>query len=356
MATSPLITVRQASGDYPVFVGRGLASRVGELVTPRGRVFVLTSPELRSLWGDRVAQSFSPHAEVLTVEEGEVRKTLATANDVVSQLLVRDGKRDSLLVVVGGGMLGDTGGFAASVFLRGIDVVQVPTTLLAQVDSSIGGKTGVNHELGKNLIGTFHVPRAVVADPACLETLPQRELAGGLFEALKAGVVGDIDLFRVFEERPGELLARDPAVLDDVVARAVRVKASIVSEDEREGGLRRLLNYGHTIGHALETVLRYEQISHGEAVGWGMVAANAIAVRRHLLPESEAVRIDGAIASLGPTPLPPLDREAVLAATGFDKKNTSRGRVMVLPRAVGDAVIVEDISDDEIGYGVDALL
>lgn len=352
----PLIVIRQASGGYPVYVKRGLADRVGEVIEPRGRVFVLTSPALRPLWGDRVARSFSPAAEVLVIEEGETRKTLDTTNGIITQLLEHGARRDSLLVIVGGGMLGDTGGFAAAVFLRGIGFVHVPTSLLAQVDSSIGGKTGVNHERGKNLIGAFHLPGAVISDPACLDTLPQRELVGGLFEALKAGVVGDAELFALFDGQAGKILARDPATLDEVVARAVEVKSVIVSADEREGGVRRLLNYGHTIGHALEAVLQFEVLSHGEAVAWGMIAANAIAVKRGVLARSYAATIDDAIGRLGPTPLPPLETAAVVKAAAVDKKNTASTRVMVLPRAVGYPLIFDDITESEIAYGVDAMI
>jgi 3-dehydroquinate synthase len=342
----PFLTIHQSS-SYPVFIERGALDHVGALVEPRGRVFVITSPALRERFGERVAKSFAG-AEILTVEEGENKKTLATAHAIVTQLLDRGAKRDSLAVVVGGGMLGDTAGFAASIFLRGIDLVQVPTTLLAQVDSSLGGKVGVNHEKGKNLIGSFHPPRAVVTDIAVLDTLPPREKLSGLYEALKGGVIGDPTLFEMFES--GSL------DLDEVVRRAIRVKADIVSEDEREADLRRLLNYGHTIAHGLEAALRYEGLTHGEAVAWGMIGANAIAVRRGLLPSGEASRIERAIRAYAPTPLPALDRQEILAATEHDKKNTGTARVMVFPRSVGDCVVVADVTEDEIAFGIDAVL
>ena len=183
--------------NYRVFVGPGLLDSVGSLVEPRGRVFVITSTALRK-FGERVAKSF-PSADVITIEEGEANKTLETANEIVTQLLDRGAKRDSMAVVVGGGMIGDTAGFAASIFLRGIDLVHVPTTLLAQVDSSIGGKVAVNHARGKNLIGSFFPPRAVVADTSILETLPRREMLSGLYEALKGGVIGDPSLFELLD-------------------------------------------------------------------------------------------------------------------------------------------------------------
>jgi 3-dehydroquinate synthase len=245
-------------------------------------------------------------------------------------------------------MIGDTAGFAASIFLRGIDLVHVPTTLLAQVDSSLGGKLAVNHAKGKNLIGSFYPPRAVVSDTSILDTLPPRERLSGMYEALKGGVIGDPSLFAMFE-------TSDPDI-DELVRKAIHVKARIVSADEKEADLRRLLNYGHTIAHGIEAALRYEGMTHGEAVAWGMIGANAIAVRRGLLAADESSRIERVIRAWDPTPVPPLDREEVLAATEHDKKNTGTARVMVLPRRVGDCVVVSDVSIEEITFGIDTVL
>jgi 3-dehydroquinate synthase len=345
---NPFLTIRQASAEYPVFVGRDLLDRAASALpaVPARRVFVITSPSLRERFGNRVAASFG--AEVLTMEEGEMHKTLETANGIVTQLLDRGARRDSLAVVVGGGMIGDTAGFAASIFLRGIDLVHVPTTLLAQVDSSLGGKLAVNHEKGKNLIGSFHPPRAVIADTAVLDTLPPRERLSGIFEALKGGVIGDPSLFELLE-------GREPDI-EDVVRKAIRVKAAIVSADEKEADLRRLLNYGHTIAHGIEAALNYQTLTHGEAVAWGMIAANAIAVRRGVLAGDVRDRIDRAIRAWSPTPLPPLDRAPILAATEHDKKNTGSRRVMVFPRAVGRCEVFSDVTAEEVAFGVDAVL
>lgn len=340
---TPFLTISQASATYPVYVGRDLLPRVGELVRPRGKVFVITSAALHERFGNIVAG-----AELVLIEEGEAHKTLDTANDVVTQLLERGAKRDSMAVVVGGGMIGDTAGFAASIFLRGIDLVHVPTTLLAQVDSSIGGKLAVNHPKGKNLIGSFFPPRAVIADTSVLDTLPPRERLSGMYEALKGGVIADPSLFEMFEE--------DTFDLDELVRKAIRVKAEIVSADEKEADLRRLLNYGHTIAHGIEAALHYEGITHGEAVAWGMIGANAIAIRRGLLPAEEAARIESTILRHHPAVPPPLDRAEILAATEHDKKNTGTARVMVFPRRVGECVVVSDVSEEEIGYGIDAVL
>ena len=340
---TPFLTIRQASAAYPVYVGRDLLPRVGELVQPRGKVFVITSRALHQRFGDVVAG-----AELLLIEEGEAHKTLDTANDVITQLLDRGAKRDSMAIVVGGGMIGDTAGFAASIFLRGIDLVHVPTTLLAQVDSSIGGKLAVNHPKGKNLIGSFYPPRAVVSDTSVLDTLPPRERLSGMYEALKGGVIADPSLFEMFERQQFDL--------EDMVRKAIRVKADIVSADEKEADRRRLLNYGHTIAHGIEAALQYQGITHGEAVAWGMIGANAMAVQRGLLPRDEAARIERVILAYDPAVPPKVDRAAILAATEHDKKNTGSARVMVFPRRVGECVVVSDVSEDEIGYGIDAVL
>jgi 3-dehydroquinate synthase len=345
---TPFLIIRQASASYPVYVGRDLLERVGSLVRARGSVFVITSHALRERFGQRVASSFTPRAEVVAFEEGEANKTLATTNAIVTRLLERGAKRDSLAVVAGGGMIGDTAGFAASIVLRGIDLVHVPTTLLAQVDSSLGGKTAVNHDVGKNLIGTFYPPRAVISDVGTLDSLPRRELLSGVFEALKGGVLGDAALF--------EMLAAPPHFdVEEVVRRAIRVKGEIVSADEKEADLRRLLNYGHTIGHGIEAALHYEGLTHGEAVAWGMIAANAIAVRRGLFAEADRQRVDDVIRGWQPAPLPPLDARAVLAATEHDKKNVGTSRVMVLPRTIGKCDVVSDVTEEEIRFGMAAI-
>ena len=358
--------------QYPIHIGRDLIDRTGSLVEVRGKVFVVSSQALRAHFGDRVAASFEPVADVIAIKEGESRKTLATANEIVTKLLDRGAKRDSTLVAVGGGMIGDTAGFAAAIFLRGIDLVHVPTTLLAQVDSSIGGKVAVNHARGKNLIGAFHPPRAVVVDPAVLHSLPERERVSGLFEALKGGVIGDVGLFEMFEGAGGRRPAAGgsesdgspraagrglPADLDPIIDRAIRVKVNIVDVDEHEAGLRRLLNYGHTIAHGIENAMNYEGITHGEAVAWGMIGANAIGVRRGILPRETSERIGRAIHALEPRRVPrSIDAKAILGATEHDKKNTGSARVMVLPRAIGACDIVSDVTEAEIAYGIDAAL
>jgi 3-dehydroquinate synthase len=355
MKEHPFITIHQASASYPVFIGRNLIDHVGDLIPARGRVFVITTEALRERFGLRIARSFSPEAEIISVVEGESRKTMETAQEIIEELLSRGAKRDSIAVVAGGGMIGDTAGFAASIFLRGIPLVHVPTTLLAQVDSSIGGKLAVNHPRGKNLIGSFYPPRAVISDTSVLDSLPPRELLSGIYEAMKGGIIRDPDLFDLFESRRDAILRREAGVIDDMVRKKVRVKAHIVAADEKETDLRRLLNYGHTIAHGIEAAARYEGITHGEAVAWGMIGANAIAARRGLLSGSERSRIQKTILDYEPAPLPALDKGEVLAATEHDKKNVGTSRIMVFPRRVGHCVVVSDVTKAEVQYGIDAV-
>ena len=257
--------------------------------------------------------------------------------------------RASLLLAFGGGIVGDVGGFLAAIYMRGIDYVQLPTTLLAQVDSSVGGKTGANLAAGKNLVGAFHHPRAVFADVDLLRTLPARELRAGLMEVVKAGILRDAGLFRFLEENVGELAGEArPALLTEIVARSVAIKAEIVGLDERESGPRMLLNLGHTVGHAIEAATGYRSLLHGEAVGWGMLAAIHIALERGTIRAEESERMTRLICGLGQLPGFTATPEALLLAAGRDKKNSGGTRRFVLPTAIGSTVVVEDVTDAEL--------
>ncbi|HEY5611604.1 MAG TPA: 3-dehydroquinate synthase, partial [Thermoanaerobaculia bacterium] len=338
--------VSHSSGSYPIYVGRGILRELGAIVGSVPSVLI-TSKTVDPLYGSVVRDAIPGLRGTSIIDDAESAKTLATVESVVTQMLALGLKRDAVAIVLGGGVVGDTGGFAASIYLRGIALIHVPTTLLAQVDSSIGGKLAVNLAAGKNLVGSFYPPKAVVSDIAALDTLPRRELLSGIFEALKGGVIGDRGLFELLEESTS-------ATLDDVVRRAIAVKVTIVSEDEREGDRRRLLNYGHTLGHGLEAALGYRHLTHGEAVAWGMIAANAIAVRRGLLSRETSERIGRAILAYAPERPPAVDRQAVLDAVEHDKKFRSGMRVMVLPREIGECVVVADISQAEIELGLRA--
>jgi 3-dehydroquinate synthase len=266
------------------------------------------------------------------------------------------GDRGSLLIAFGGGIVGDVGGFVASIFMRGIPYIQVPTTFLAQVDSSVGGKTGVNLPEGKNLVGSFHHPLAVFADIGALATLPDRELRAGLMESVKAGIIRDRSLVRYMEEHSQDVLGRNPKSLEKVIAASIRMKAGVVNSDERENGLRMILNFGHTVGHALEQATGYKTLLHGEAVGWGMVAALHLARERGTISSKQFERLEKLIHLYGPLPVLKLKASKVVAATGGDKKNVGGVRRFVLPLGVGDAGVVEDVTAAELEAAVRYML
>ena len=256
--------------------------------------------------------------------------------------------RDSVLVAFGGGVLGDMTGFLAAIYMRGIRFIQVPTTALAQIDSSVGGKTGANLAAGKNLIGAFHHPLAVYADIGTLATLPAAELRAGLQESIKAGIIRDFDLFNYLERYATEILTGDPAHLTHVIAASVRMKAAVVQQDERESGVRMLLNLGHTLGHAIEAATEFKQLLHGEAIAWGMLAATNIAQKRGLVTSAQAERIANLIHTYGPLKAFTADPETLVALTAKDKKNRSGSRSFILPVGIGDATVVRDVSEQEL--------
>ena len=333
--------------------GSGLIATLGSRIQsvfgrlPR-RVFVITSPEIWALWGESLKASFAEPPIVLFLDAGEKHKTMASVEKLLRQMVAAGGDRGSLLIAFGGGIVGDVGGFTAAIFMRGISNVQVPTTFLAQVDSSVGGKTGVNLPEGKNLVGSFHHPRAVFADIGVLGTLPDRELRAGLMESVKAGIIRDRTLVRYMEEHSEEILHRDPRALEKVIAASIRMKAEVVNKDERESGLRMILNFGHTIGHAIEQVTRYKVLLHGEAVGWGMIAALYIAHRRRTISGKQAERMENLIHLYGPLPPFKVRAARLVAATGADKKNIGGVRRFVLPVGIGEAGVVEDVTPAEL--------
>lgn len=350
----PTIPVRTPSAAYDVVIEQEILPSLERRLRAvfdreHRRFFVVTAPEIWALWSGPFLASFAGHQPaVLFLPSGEQHKRLGALERLAEELAHAGADRNSVLLAFGGGVVGDITGFLAAVFMRGVDYVQIPTTVLAQVDSSIGGKTGVNLAAGKNLIGSFHHPRLVLADPALLSTLPAAELRAGLFESVKAGLIGDPGLFGFMEREQTSLLAGDTAAMLHVVAESVRVKAAIVAADERESGHRMLLNFGHTIGHALEAMTGYTTLLHGEAVGWGMRVALMASHRRDLLPDADARRALTLIDAIGLPPLPPISVEALLAAAAGDKKNRSGVRRFVLLRALGEAIIIEDLSDTEL--------
>lgn len=348
-----IIAVKTASADYQVHVGRGLLAEVAREAsagTARRRVFVLTSPEIWALWGQQFLAPFAEDSSptVLFLPAGERFKRISHVERLAVEMAEAGGDRSSFLIALGGGIVGDLGGFLAAIYMRGIEYIQVPTTFLAQVDSSVGGKTGVNLIAGKNLIGSFHHPRAVFAEIDVLQTLPERELRAGLFESIKAGIIRDALLFRFMEQNAEAILRRDPEALEHVIAASIRMKAEVVGIDERESGLRMILNFGHTIGHAIEAATEYRRLLHGEAIAWGMLAAMRIALGRETVGADQAERIERTIRAYGPLPEFRTTVHKLVDAAGRDKKNRAGTRRFVLPKGIGDAMVVEDVTDDEI--------
>ncbi len=355
------IRVETPTAKYEVVAGSGLletlAPRIERAIgrLPR-RVFVLTSPSIWALWSERFLASFREPPTALFLPAGEKFKTMASVERLAREMLRAGADRGSLLIAFGGGIVGDMGGFLAAIFMRGIRYVQVPTTFLAQVDSSVGGKTGVNLPEGKNLVGSFHQPRAVFADIGVLGTLPERELKAGLMESVKAGMIRDRALVHFMEENARAIVGRDAKALEKVIAASIRMKAGVVNQDEREAGLRMILNFGHTVGHAIEQATRYKALLHGEAVAWGMIAALHLARQRGTISEAQFVRLERLIYLYGPLPALKLRPAKVVAATGADKKNVGGVRRFVLPLGIGDAGVVEDVSAAELEAAVRYML
>ncbi len=333
------VSVHLGSRSYSVRVGAGLLDEavglIGELASG-GRCILVTDTNVDRIYGERLAGLPGDPLRVV-IEAGEPSKTLATVERIYDAALSAGIERSAVVVALGGGVVGDVAGFAAATLLRGLRVVMIPTTLLAQVDSSVGGKTGVNRPQGKNLVGAFHQPSLVIADPLVLETLPEREYRAGLAEVVKTAVILDAELFDLLESRTGEIGRRDPELMTDVVARCVELKAMVVERDEREGGLRRILNYGHTVGHAIEQATDYGRYLHGEAVAMGMVAAARISTRLGAATGEDADRIVRLLAALGlDTEIPEdLSDERLERAMAHDKKSVGGRIAFVVNEGIG---------------------
>jgi 3-dehydroquinate synthase len=345
------IDVRSASGGYSVLIGDGLTDDLGRLLDEHGvgpRRLVVSNPVVWRLHGDRIGAALG-RPEVILVPDGERHKHLASVSHIYDALIRAEADRGSVVVAVGGGVIGDMAGFAAATYLRGIGLVQVPTTLLAQVDASIGGKVGVNLAAGKNLVGAFHPPLLVATDPSVLQTLPRREYRAGLYEVIKYGMACNDGLFRRLEAAAARLGDPDAAALTPIIAECSRIKAAIVSTDEREAGSRRVLNFGHTAGHAIETATEYQRFRHGEAVAWGMLVASQVAVSRDLLTTDQAGALKALIMKLGPLP-PVADLAAgeLAALMRRDKKVVDGTLHFVLPTAIGATAIVDDVTEREV--------
>jgi 3-dehydroquinate synthase len=355
----PSFEVKTPHHTYPAIVERGILHRASEYLPAKaGKIFVVSTEDVWRHQGQALAKGlFDRPYDTLFLPGGESQKRLAPVEAMAEEMVARGADRSSLVVAFGGGIVNDMAGFLAAIFMRGVPVLQIPTTLLAQVDAAIGGKTGVNLVAGKNLIGSFHQPQAVLIDPAALDTLPGREYHAGLFEVIKYGVISSPGLFRLLSERQDAVAAREPGVVDEIIAESVRIKAEVVSADEREGGIRKILNFGHTVGHALEAETAYARFLHGEAVAFGMQAAVHLAEStRHLNPEDGAA-IRETIRRYGPIPSTSgITADSLLGRLVSDKK-TIQGRVhFVLPRKIGEVTVVSGVEDHLVRAAIQAAL
>jgi 3-dehydroquinate synthase len=349
------ITVSSASGPYHVLIGNNAIDGLGRELDAfklGPRRILVSSHAVWEFHGTRFRKLGAERTPIL-IEDGERYKNLNTVARVLDALVKLEADRSTVLIAIGGGVIGDMVGFAAATYLRGIRIVHVPTTLLAQVDSAIGGKTGVNHPLGKNLIGSFHAPSLVVADPIVLETLPRREFRAGLYEVIKYGVIKDPALLDLMRDRTAAIFDRDGDAITPLVSASCRIKADVVSFDERESGLRRILNFGHTVGHALEAVTKYKQFRHGEAIAYGMLAALNIGVARGVTPKSLLEEIEQLIAQLGPLPsVADISAKEVFAAIGRDKKVVAGTLHFVAASDRGKTTELTDVTEKEIKAAV----
>lgn len=345
--------------SYPCVVERGVLSRLAEYIPPRaGKIFVATTSDVWDLYGALLTKALGDRSfQPLFFPGGEATKRFEHVETLAEQMVSAGADRSSVVVAFGGGIANDMGGFLAAIFMRGIPVIQVPTTLLAQVDAAIGGKTGVNLRVGKNLIGSFHQPLAVLVDPEVLRTLPEREFRAGLFEVVKYGVISSPELFDLLSSRAADVLSQSPEVLDRIIAESVRIKAEVVSADEKEGDLRRILNFGHTVGHALEAETRYERFLHGEAVAFGMNAATQLASLVGLLDTSIRDSILKTVAMYGPIPsLEGIPAKALSDRLVSDKK-TIQGKVhFVLPEKIGKVRVMSGVAEDKVFSAIQAAL
>ncbi len=348
MAVSKTLNVDLGERSYPVVIGRDLLGGAYELAAhvAGSTCFVVSNETVAPLYLDALTESLGAKTvKSVILPDGEAHKTLTTLSQVLDALVSARASRDTTLIALGGGVVGDIAGFAASCYMRGVDFIQAPTTLLAQVDSSVGGKTGVNHAEGKNLIGAFYQPQCVLIDTATLDTLPDRELSAGLAEVIKYGAIADADFLDWLDTHMEQLLDRDSEALAHAISRSCELKAQVVAEDEREAGRRAILNFGHTFGHAIERCQGYGDWLHGEAVAAGMLMAAELSG----LPAADVTRLRELIRRARlPVEPPAIDADAMLGAMGLDKKAVGRQLRFVLLDAPGEARLSADYDEDRL--------
>ena len=343
------ISTESSQYHYPIYIGNDLL-REPRLIVPhlnQKKVAIVTNTTVAPLYLDRlisVLEKNEVNSIPIILPDGEEYKNMETLNQIFNSLLTNKCERNTTIIALGGGVIGDLAGFAAATFMRGVPFIQIPTTLLAQVDSSIGGKTGINHDLGKNLVGAFYQPRMILADSTTLDTLPRREFISGIAEIIKYGLIRDYPFFEWLEKNMSKLLAREHEVLEEAIERSCKNKVEVVAADEREHGIRAILNLGHTFGHAIENAMGYGTWLHGEAVAAGTVLAAKLSERMHLIGNAEVERIQKIYSQAGlPTIVPDLDAKKYLNLMGRDKKVESGNIRFILLKGIGNASVCSDV-------------
>ena len=345
------LRVDLGANSYPIYIGETVlaSAELFSNVIATSKVMIITNTTVKALYAEKLLDALKAfQVQIHVIEDGESYKNLDVMSDIITSLLEQKFSRDCVIIALGGGVVGDISGFAAACYQRGVDYIQVPTTLLAQVDSSVGGKTAVNHRLGKNMIGAFHQPLAVISDTSVLSTLPDRELVAGIAEVIKYGLIRDYNFFCWLEKNIEGLLRRDPMHLQYAIERSCINKAEIVGEDEKEKGQRALLNYGHTFGHAIETALQYREWLHGEAVGLGMLMAAEMSCRQGWIEGDALQRIENLLAKAKlPLVLPKevldLDLRELMSV---DKKATDKGLRLILLQGIGEAFVSDNYDEN----------
>ncbi len=351
------VRVNLGPNSYDILIGYDILDELGLRIKEFNlstKALLVTNPMVYNLYGDRVVRSLRNagfEVKVARVNDGEDYKSLESASQLYDQALQAGLDRKSPIIALGGGVIGDLAGFVASTYMRGVPFIQVPTTLLAQVDSSVGGKVAVNHPRGKNIIGAFYQPKLVLSDIATLKSLPIRELRTGLAEIIKYGVIWDKEFFFFLEENLQPILVQEPEAMAKIVEVSSRIKAEVVEQDETEQNIRAILNFGHTLGHVVETLTEYKEYRHGEAVALGMIAAAKMAVNLGLLPQGESFRIATLIRNAGlPTDFPDFKRADIINTLYHDKKTVGNSLTFILPDSIGRVGIVKGVKEEEVIY------
>ena len=359
-----IVNVELGERSYPIYLQSGLLDQLAAFLNKHNldqRIFVFTDENVKKIYGDKVCTQLSDaglNAVLFAVPAGEQSKSLSRANELYTRLLEAGADRNSVIIALGGGVVGDLAGFVAATFMRGVPFVQAPTTVLSQVDSSVGGKVGVNHALGKNIIGAFHQPKFVLIDPATLNTLPEREVRAGFAEVVKYGFIHNRSFYEACAENLDHLFQlKNSNLVEDSLLTSCQIKADVVSKDEKEAGLRATLNFGHTIGHAIEAVTGYAKFLHGEAIVHGMIAALELSRQAGFLAKDAVEKATRLLGQFDAPPLPPeVNYDSLTAAMQKDKKRSSAGQLWVLLEEIGEATLTQNVDEKQVKSAINFML